>query len=173
MFKTSAPTAILSPCGAYRYTLTRTWDQYLPRALLILYNPSTADSFKDDPTSRRCVGLVKTISSELFGRPFGSVEVVNLFAFRATKPKVLKQVVPEELVGPENDRYIAEAMRRAQLLIGAWGAFDAIPSMPSRIVRIRQLAQAAGKHLHAFEFTKEGQPRHPLMLKRDRQPVRM
>src|SRR5689334_20041621 len=70
--------AVLSPCGLYRYRLTRRWGDG-PALLFVMLNPSTADATEDDPTIRRCTGFAKRE-----GMP--AIEVVNLFAWRATDP---------------------------------------------------------------------------------------
>ncbi|WP_239508926.1 DUF1643 domain-containing protein, partial [Stenotrophomonas maltophilia] len=47
--------------------------------MFVMLNPSTADADLDDPTIRRCVGFAKALK-------FDQLSVVNLFAYRATKP---------------------------------------------------------------------------------------
>jgi hypothetical protein len=74
--------AVISDCGLYRYMLRRAWDYERMRALVCMLNPSTADAEIDDPTIRSCVRLLRALG-------FGSVEIVNLFAFRATQPAAL------------------------------------------------------------------------------------
>src|SRR6266487_5248505 len=69
--------AVLDVSGIYRYSLWRAWSAYHPRIVFVLLNPSTADEQRNDPTIRRCMGFARTWN-------FGSVEVVNLFAYRAT-----------------------------------------------------------------------------------------
>jgi hypothetical protein len=54
---TIARSANLSRCGAYRFTLTRTWSSEGGRVCLIGLNPSTADHLRDDPTVRRWIHL--------------------------------------------------------------------------------------------------------------------
>ena len=48
-------TATLSPCGVYRYDLTRVWDRQRPLCLFLMLNPSTADAERSDPTVTRCL----------------------------------------------------------------------------------------------------------------------
>lgn len=153
--------AVISECGKYRYSLTREWD-IGPRALWIMLNPSVADALLDDPTIRRCIGFSQSYEfHEFFGDKFGSLEVVNLFAFRATDPKDMATAKANgvDIVGPENDRHITEAASRASLVIAAWGA-DKLA--PLRSVLIRRLI--VPHELHALGKSKSGAPKHPLYL---------
>ena len=77
-----------------------------------MLNPSTADANQDDPTLRKCINFAQSLG-------YGSLKVVNLFAYRATKPCELRKVA--DPVGPKNNYYIQLATRRASLVIVAWG----------------------------------------------------
>src|SRR5437868_12651695 len=70
--------AVISPCGKFRYRLTRQWGEGAALPFVML-NPSTADAEQDDPTIRKCVGFAKRMG-------YDGIEVVNLYAYRATKP---------------------------------------------------------------------------------------
>jgi hypothetical protein len=87
----------------HRYLLTRIWDKATPPVCFIMLNPSTADHHRDDPTIKRCMGFARR-----WGH--GGIQVVNLFAYRATDPKELYMLGYSEAVGPFNQRYIAEAL---------------------------------------------------------------
>lgn len=143
--------AILSPCGAYRYRLWRQLGEG-PRCVFVCLNPSTADADKDDPTLRRMMGFAR-------GWGFGRLDVVNLFAFRATRPiDCFRAAAP---VGPDNDQHITEAVRGAQLVVVAWGANGV------RLGRDRQvlaLLGEAGAVPHALRLLPSGLPEHPLYL---------
>ncbi|MGC1272634.1 MAG: DUF1643 domain-containing protein [Planctomycetaceae bacterium] len=140
--------ARLSPCQTYRYTLSRTWSRSLPRILFIGLNPSTADDQRDDPTVRRCLGF-----AERWG--FGSLTLVNLFAYRTTDPSALSDV--DDPIGPDNDRWIAVEQVRADRIVAAWGNHGALFS--------RDAAVLAGlDDVHCLGVTKAGCPRHPLYL---------
>ncbi|MCU7816788.1 MAG: DUF1643 domain-containing protein [Candidatus Thiodiazotropha sp. (ex Rostrolucina anterorostrata)] len=75
--------AVLSPDRDYRYSLWRIWQPDDPYALFIGLNPSTADEYENDPTIRRCIRFAKDWG-------FGGLYMANLFAIRATKPKIMK-----------------------------------------------------------------------------------
>ena len=98
--------------GQYRYLLWRYWGE-AKRLVWVLLNPSTADARQDDPTIRRCVGFAK-------GWGYDGIQVVNLFAYRATDPRELKAVV--DPVGPRNDEFIERAARGHEMVVVAWGA---------------------------------------------------
>lgn len=149
-------TADISPCGKYRYTLTRTWDDTLPVLVFCMLNPSTADANQDDPTIRRCIGFARREGC-------GGIAVVNLFAWRATDPDALP-VVDADKSGPENTEHIA-SMSAGRRVVVAWGAHhSAHPHIVLPfIARLRESAAS----VHCLGTTKSGAPRHPLYVRGD------
>lgn len=147
--------AVLSPCGTYRYHLRREWLTGVGTACWVMLNPSTADAELDDATVRKVVGF-----SSRWG--FAAAEIVNLYAFRARDPKDLRAAERSgvDVVGPENDRWIVDAAYDARLVIAGWGAHEALGSP-----RFRQVAGLLGERgVWCLGVSKSGQPRHPLML---------
>jgi hypothetical protein len=144
--------AIISPCGRYRYSLTRGNCDQKP-VLFVMLNPSTADALEDDPTIRRCVGFAKSWS-------YDSIQVVNLFAWRATDPNNLpwKSV---EAVGPENDDHINQHAKSAGLIVCAWGNHVSTSSRASHVIR---LLKSSGVPVKCLGRNKSGTPKHPLYL---------
>lgn len=147
--------ALISACGTYRYHLHREWGQG-PRLVFVMLNPSTADGSADDPTIRRCVGFAQV-------HGFDGIEVVNLYAYRATSPRDLAD--NGWLIGPDNDHTIVATAERAARSGGAvccaWGAHAAKRERPSTVLSLLQRAGAAPQCL---ERTKAGHPAHPLYL---------
>jgi len=148
--------AALSPCGTYRYELLRSWGDG-PTVGFIMLNPSTADANVDDPTIRRCIGFGKAWG-------YGTLVVRNLYALRSTDPKALKG--HPDPVGPDNDRYLAEAVGDA-VTICAWGA----NADPERARTVLADLAAAGAMAFHLGLTKAGFPKHPLYLRADVHPV--
>lgn len=146
--------AVFSPCGRYRYRLWRRWAPGGECILWVMLNPSAAGATEDDPTIRRCVGFSKVWGAH-------AMEVVNLFAWRATDPRELR--LSEDPVGPANDEHILLASARAFRTIVAWGA-DPLAATRARAVYARLNAP------QALGLTKAGAPRHPLYLRRDLVP---
>jgi hypothetical protein len=144
--------------GTYRYRLTRGIDPTGPRVAFVMLNPSVADEHTDDPTVRRCVGLVRAWGG-------GVLDVVNLFPYRATHPRDLAAVSYTDLLGVSNDVVIETVVGMADRVVAAWGA------VPKRLAwRARDAARTLPAGTVALGFTKGGQPRHPLMLE-DEPPV--
>ena len=139
-------------CGPYRYTLWREWDPARPRLLWVLLNPSSADSNRDDPTLRRCMAFSHAWS-------FGSLEIVNLYAWRTPSPSDLVRVPYP--VGSENDRYIQEASLRASRIIVAWGAHKVVHGRDCEVLDL------LNQPVWCLGVTRAGLPRHPLYLKRE------
>ena len=146
--------AQLSPDGLYRYRLTRAWDGGLvgarPAVTWVMLNPSTADHQADDPTIRRCVAFAKTWG-------YGGIEVVNLFALRATDPaELLRHADP---VGLENDEHLrVVASDAGRLIVCAWGAHRAAKARGAQVLAL------LGATARCLRRTKSGAPEHPLYL---------
>ena len=118
--------------------------------LWIMLNPSTATEEANDPTIERCERRSRAMG-------FGALDVVNLFAFRATRPADLHAAA--DPVGPDCDRVLLEAAGQAGLIVAGWGVHGA------RGGRDRQVAQMlTGFEIACLGTTKAGQPRHPLYV---------
>lgn len=155
LFQTApTSTAEISPCGLYRYRLTRTWDAAAPALLFVMLNPSTADASEDDPTIRRCLGFARRERA-------GGLVVANLFAFRATDPKALEDAA--DPIGPDNARWIETCVRETSgPIVAAWGA--SVPKRLDLLVHMRVVALLPLDRLRCLGRTASGAPRHPLYL---------
>lgn len=150
--------ATVSSCEMYRYALWRDWDASLGRVCWVMLNPSTADAEEDDPTIRRCVNF-----SAAWG--YGGIVVVNLYAFRATRPhEMLAEMDP---VGPANDETIIEVLDSGltKLVVCAWGNHAPRERADAVVALLRRRVTP-----HALRFTKSGAPQHPLYLPGDLVP---
>ncbi len=156
-----AGAAVLSPCGAFRYLLTRRLGAGTKLATFVMLNPSTADADRDDATIPKCVG---------FARRWGcaGLQVVNLFAFRATDPADMRKA--DDPVGPENAAWIGRAIREAGSgpVVCAWGYHGAYRGQDLVILRLLKTWRVAPV---ALQVTKHGQPKHPLYVPYGAQPI--
>ena len=150
--------AEFDPTGTYRYSLSRAWDSNASPLALVMLNPSTVDGTVDDPTIRRCIHFARSWG-------YGSLEVVNLFAYRATAPSGLLNAA--DPIGPENDCFILEAKMRASKIIVAWGHRGTLNSRDKAVIR---LLSPTGD-LYCLGTTHSGHPRHPLYASRGAMPV--
>lgn len=144
--------ACFSPDRVYRYVLWRAWDASRPPIAVVGLNPSTADETENDPTVRRCIGYAKREGA-------GGLVMLNLFAFRATDPQVMRGA--EDPVGPDNDAFLRCATARTQVVLCAWGAHGAFNG---RGRQVEQLLQQFDRPLVCLGRTKEGLPKHPLYI---------
>ena len=153
--------ACISPCGLYRYSLSRAWDFDLtkPRVGWIMLNPSTADAEVNDPTIRRCMEFSRTWG-------FHGIAVRNLFAVRTYSPIEMKNHA--DPIGNENDKAILDLIGACPLIVAAWGTHGGYKQRDNHVVRI---VRETGAKLHCLGTTKEGFPKHPLYVKGDVKPV--
>lgn len=143
--------AIISNCGRFRYRLTRRWG--LGRTLaFVMLNPSTANATEDDATVRRCMSFADR-------EGFDAIEVVNLFAYRATDPAELRRAGYP--VGPGNDEWIRSTVLGADAVCVAWGARVAGLERPQLVL---PMLYALGVEPQCLRITRSGYPQHPLML---------
>lgn len=146
--------AVFDETEVYRYSLKRIWlpEKEAPRKIVfVMLNPSTADHLKEDPTIKRCMVFS-------FGRHYDEMEIVNLFALRATDPADMKAHV--DPVGPKNDEYIRKACGSAETVVCAWGAHG---DHLGRAASVRNLLPDVP--LRCFGTNAGGSPKHPLYLK--------
>lgn len=138
-----------SRCEAYRYGLSRVWDGRKSALLFIMLNPSTADEHRNDPTVARCETRARSMG-------FGGVMIANLFAFRATHPRDLKQA--DAPVGEINDHLLDLWADRAGMTVAAWGVHG------THRQRAQHVAGRLRGDLFHLGLTKHGHPRHPLYV---------
>lgn len=159
--------AIISPCGNFRYRLDRTSLEPLPegdgshplRGKVVAFfgvNPSTADAAINDPTVRKWIGFCRRwgVSSFIVG---------NVFSYRSTKVKELgKTPFPQ---GPAHFEHLMKIIEDADVLVPCWGSVGKVPknirwhfdSLMGTLIR-------SGKPVLHFGIAKCGSPLHPLML---------
>ncbi len=154
------------PTSSYRYALWRSGlsgvlltDQPRPRTgpiAFVMLNPSTADAQRLDPTLTRCRSFALQLD-------FDSLVVANLFAWRTPFPRLLTRARTngQDIVGAENDAWIARVLDVAELVICAWGAD---PIAADRVVALGTLWARYLPKLWCLGTTAAGDPRHPLFV---------
>ncbi len=139
---------------AYRYGFGRWWgDQDLVTTdVWVLLNPATGDTEqRRRPTLERCITRSREAARS-------GLVIVNLFAFRDTDPKTLRQAA--DPVGPANDDALRRLTAAARRTIVAWGAGGSLHG------RSRAVAPLLDRPL-CLGMTRRGEPRHPLYVAGD------
>jgi hypothetical protein len=147
--------AEFSPCKKWRYRLWRVWNPKRSTLAVCMLNPSTANHEANDPTIRRCIGFAKSWG-------YGGLEVVNMFAWRATNPKELLTV--EDPMGPFNDMAIDGLAKRHGNILIAWGTAK-WGAHKARAMETLALIRSNGTRVWCLGKTKHGYPRHPLYVR--------
>lgn len=145
-------TAVVSSDGVYRYRLGRVWAPTAPVMCWVMLNPSTADAATDDATIRRCVFYARREGC-------GSIDVVNLFAYRATDPDrlVAAAAAGVHVVGPANLYHAMRAVCSADVVVAGWGAnYQRLPASP-----VARMLTSTQVRLSCLGVTAGGFPRHP------------
>lgn len=144
--------AEISPCGKYRYWLSREWDAALSALPFVMLNPSTADASTDDPTIRRCIGFARREGC-------GGIIVANVFACRAISPRALADTPAP--MGAKNYETLVRIAQTAQTpIVCAWGAHaGSAGGYTAGVLRDH------GARLVCLGKTNGGAPRHPLYVK--------
>ena len=91
------------------------------------------------------------------GWGYGGIMVGNLFAYRATNPKVLKKI--SDPIGPDNRKHLLEMIDKCEIVVLAYGDIG-IPTA---------LLPYCTKY-YFLDLTKKGIPKHPLYLKKNLLP---
>ena len=143
--------AVYSDCEAYRYRLERVWGPG-GRVLFVMLNPSTATEVQNDPTVERCERRARALG-------FGAFAVANIFAYRATDPRVMRGVA--DPVGPGNDAAIVDLAGAADMVVCAWGTHGA---HLGRGAAVEALLRRQGRDLFHLGLTLAGAPKHPLYI---------
>ena len=148
--------AVISPCGTWRYRLDRTVQ---PKGLVFLFcgvNGSTATGEEEDQTTMKWRGFTLRNNGARY-------IAINPFAFRATDVRELATAV--DPVGPDNTRYVVEALAEADIIVPCWGNRSKVPQqLRWRFDAMMQRFIKSGKPIKTFGLTQSDDPKHPLML---------
>lgn len=151
--------AIISPCGLYRYRLER--DVQMAGIVVALFgvNPSTADATVNDATIRKDIGFAKV-------HGWRKIIKGNVFPFRATK--VFELATCSNPLGTDNETYLRAIADEADLLVPCWGNQSKVPkALRHHFDRTLEILSKTGRPLMHFGLTDSGDPKHPLFLPYD------
>lgn len=158
--------AVFSDCGAYRYALQRkltnmnllNLEDNMGGMAFVMLNPSTADASNNDPTVTRCMNYA-------IAWGYSTLYVLNIFAYRATDPKEMIRAHDPE--GVHNKLAFASILPLCNLVVCAWGVHGLVRNQQKRAL---EWIEGCGKTPYVLGITKDGQPKHPLYLRKDLKP---
>lgn len=154
----------LGPQGTprFRFELTRQWGNGATLGICML-NPSTADARVPDATIARVCAFAKRDG-------YGSIRVVNLYAFRARDPVDLLMfgASGSDLATEDNAAAICAAVKGSHAFVCAWGATNGPGGLMTRDHIEATIRDALGSvSPMCWGTTQKGFPRHPLYLRGD------
>lgn len=142
--------------GVYRWRLDREVQDSGIVVALPGVNPSTAGAIDNDATIRKDIGFAQR-------NGWRRIIKVNKFAYRATDVTNLRRAV--DPIGPENDRWLAEAFDEADMILPCWGPLSKLPKyLRRRWLEVLRIMERSGKPIMCLGTANDGQPRHTLML---------
>jgi hypothetical protein len=144
--------ARISPCGRYRYWLTRVWGDEANLLVWLMLNPSVGSAERDDHTIRKCIGFARIYGYEAIG-------IVNLFSIRETHPKNLVGLPEASLVGPEDELWLRQWLPRSTVVC-AWGQHSFLRRQIKR--RIATIKYLLPRSIWCLGRCSDGSPKHPL-----------
>lgn len=141
----------------YRLALWRIWGK-APALLFIGLNPSTANGIKDDPTIRRLAGYARAWG-------YGGLYAGNLFSLVTPDPGELFARASEETPGGPNDAALKTMQKLSGLTLLGWGHYGSYAGK-----RPEEVLALLGEPVYCLAVTKNGEPGHPLYLKKELRP---
>ena len=74
-----------------------------------------------------------------------------------------------EPIGPENNQVIKESLKVANQVICGWGNHGAHLDQAEKVLKI---IEAMGKRAYHLGLTKRNQPKHPLYMSYNQEPIK-
>lgn len=150
--------AVISACGRYRYRLERTVSDGKGVICFVGVNPSVADATINDHTITKLMQFTRLWN----GR---KLIVGNLFAFRSTDVKGLKDMPYDPEAIHINRVNLVQMFHEADWLVPMWGDLKKLPVIyRPRAHSVLASMFVSGKPVGHLGLTKGGDPKHPLML---------
>lgn len=145
--------AYFSDSGHHRFLLTRKFNNRKPASLWVMMNPSRANQFADDATTRYAM-------NRTFRTGFGIYEAVNLWPVVDTYSESVAKMTDLQLFGlhgkERTNRIIIEAAQRATQIVVAWGAWAGSTERAKEVLTLLKPYT-----LWCLGVTQKGHPRFP------------
>lgn len=144
--------AIFSECGKFRYRLERDIKEDGIVVAFLGINPSTANTFENDPTVRKWIGFSKQLNAK-------KILVGNIF--NLVTPDTSELAEAEDLFGPENQNHIHSILNEADLIVACWGSRYKVPkSLHFYFDEFLERLCKGNKEIYCYGTTQSGDPKH-------------
>ena len=139
--------------GNYRYELSRVWDLKKEPIVVIMCNPSSEHTEKDD-------SIIRKLTMILDEHGYGEMVIVNFFAYKSLYPGLLTNIEEKEAIGPYNDYFIDGILRNELDVLVAWGNFGKRYEKREKEI----LSKIKGLKVFCLGKNKNGTPKHPVSI---------
>ena len=154
-----------------RWTLTRQWDDGLPKVCFIGHNPSTASHLREDPTTLRWNHFARSWG-------YGGYVAVNFYPLRAPHPEEARRWADWESTSAwdvrdtlwENEDIIVREAKSSGLVVACWGAIMQDEIYAEHVIEQVMDGEEPWPSIHVFGLTKGGFPIHPMARGKHRVP---
>ena len=144
--------AVFSNDGKHRFLLHKEWDKTKQTAMLIMKNPSIADTVSLDATTINVINNLVKLN-------FGSVDIVNLYSLISSKLRFSSDM---GINHSENDHFIRKYAEKADIIIIAWGKIGNSKVVQLRQNELLQLISPYQDKIHIICDKKGNKGLHPL-----------
>lgn len=152
--------AHFSPDGKHRLGLWRRWKASRPMCTFIGLNPSTANGHTNDPTITRVVDFA-------YRWDYGGLFMCNLYSLIDPNPDGLLMDLPY-VCGPGFDDWAKYMLNNTGLIVAAWGSWEHLDGIRQRREYFKSIAPLP---IYCLGLNKDGEPKHPLYLKKTTQLI--
>ena|ERR1700734_3855993 len=156
---------------ALRWTLTRGWDDRLPRVCFWGHNPATAGHETEDMTTLRLNHFARSWG-------YGGYTLVNFYPLRSVDPENARRWADWPATQAwdvrdtlwENEAIIVRETKRAALVVACWGAIMRDDLYAEHVIEQVMDGEEPWPSIHVFGLTKNGSPIHPMARGKHRVP---
>lgn len=145
--------AIFSDDKQHRYLLKKTWDDKKQSIVIITMYPNMKGMLQIDLTTQLIMNKISEMDE------YGAIYFVNLYS-NITTPINLKHL--ENSYDKHTDIHIMKAVKEADIVILAWGAYGKKPKVEGRVKEVLDMLETSNKKVSILTNPQTNEMMHPL-----------
>lgn len=149
--------------GRHRLALWRRWKASRPMVTFVGLNPSTANHMTNDPTITRVTQFV-------YAWNYGGVFMANLYSLISPNPNAL---LGGDALCTSLETWARYMVESSEIVVFAWGSWPGLSDIAQRREYYLELCQQVGRPVYCLGTNKDGQPKHPLYLKKTTKLIKL